>query len=370
MLPAVRVLVTGANGSVGSAVVERFLRDGHRVHAFVRGPCDPPGGEVFRGDIADRGALAAAARGVQLVVHCAASVTADRDTNLRVNVDGMRCLVETLVAGDRPRLIHLSTVSVYDDAAGPDYDEDSALWTSVEGEYGFTKAAAARVLTTVGRELDATILRPALILSMHARSRLGPARRRTRAVRGRLPPPLSRASLRSCRQPRRRHRARGALPDGASTRLQRRRGRGRHARVPRCHLWRSGEAPARDSRGCASPPLHVGAHPPRAQVGAPRSLARVRRVAAPAPVSPLHRAAWCSMVAPHLWRGGRVAEGGGLLNRYRVKSPIEGSNPSLSSSSFFFFQSSRTPGNGSGGTGSVLGDSSRADGGGTALATG
>src|SRR5437762_3570843 len=29
-------------------------------------------------------------------------------------------------------------------------------------------------------------------------------------------------------------------------------------------------------------------------------------------------------------RGGRVAEGGGLLNRYRVKSSIGGSNPPLS----------------------------------------
>ncbi len=29
-------------------------------------------------------------------------------------------------------------------------------------------------------------------------------------------------------------------------------------------------------------------------------------------------------------RDGREAEGGGLLNRYRAKSSIEGSNPSLS----------------------------------------
>src|SRR3984893_1951374 len=29
----------------------------------------------------------------------------------------------------------------------------------------------------------------------------------------------------------------------------------------------------------------------------------------------------------HRWRGGRVAEGGGLLNRYTVKSRIVGSNP-------------------------------------------
>jgi hypothetical protein len=30
---------------------------------------------------------------------------------------------------------------------------------------------------------------------------------------------------------------------------------------------------------------------------------------------------------PRRWRGGRVAEGGGLLNRYRGNTPIVGSNP-------------------------------------------
>ncbi len=34
-------------------------------------------------------------------------------------------------------------------------------------------------------------------------------------------------------------------------------------------------------------------------------------------------------------RDGREAEGGGLLNRYRAKSSIEGSNPSLSASPSF-----------------------------------
>src|SRR2546428_13352312 len=34
-----------------------------------------------------------------------------------------------------------------------------------------------------------------------------------------------------------------------------------------------------------------------------------------------------------VWRDGRVAEGGGLLNRYTVKSRIGGSNPPLSASS-------------------------------------
>ncbi len=33
---------------------------------------------------------------------------------------------------------------------------------------------------------------------------------------------------------------------------------------------------------------------------------------------------------PPIWRGGRVAEGGGLLNRDRVKSSVAGSTPPLS----------------------------------------
>ncbi len=37
---------------------------------------------------------------------------------------------------------------------------------------------------------------------------------------------------------------------------------------------------------------------------------------------------------PALWRDGREAEGAPLLREYRVKSLIEGSNPSLSAIQF------------------------------------
>jgi hypothetical protein len=44
----------------------------------------------------------------------------------------------------------------------------------------------------------------------------------------------------------------------------------------------------------------------------------------------LARAAIFCEINRTLWRDGRVAEGGGLLNRYTVKSRIGGSNPPLS----------------------------------------
>ncbi len=178
-----RVLVTGATGNLGSAVAERFLRDGHGVRALLRTGTAPAGTEPIEGDITDLAVLREAVRGVDLAVHCAAAVS-DLETCLRVNVDGTRCLIEALAAtGRRPRLVHISTVSVYDDAAGPDYDEDSALWATAAGAYGFSKAEAERLLrTSVGRDLASIVLRPPLILSTHPRSRWGPlaiARART-----------------------------------------------------------------------------------------------------------------------------------------------------------------------------------------------
>src|SRR2546427_6361258 len=50
----------------------------------------------------------------------------------------------------------------------------------------------------------------------------------------------------------------------------------------------------------------------------------------------VYKAAGIRRVDPtHWWRGGRVAEGGGLLNRYTVNSRIVGSNPIPSAISAF-----------------------------------
>ena len=56
-----------------------------------------------------------------------------------------------------------------------------------------------------------------------------------------------------------------------------------------------------------------------------------RRIMPPELPAPAKRYQWPeSPVAACAWRGGRVAEGNGLLNRHRVKSSIGGSNPPLS----------------------------------------
>jgi nucleoside-diphosphate-sugar epimerase len=170
-------LVTGAAGNIGSVVAARLAREGWRVRGLVRGAGVCAGGETVRGDLVNRGALVAATRGIELAVHCAAAFSDDVEACRQSNVEGVANLVDGLLAGGCALLVHVSTISVYDDAVGPDFDEDSALWSG-EGEsdvYGRSKAESERIIAAAAaRGLPAVILRPALVASMHPRSRWGP----------------------------------------------------------------------------------------------------------------------------------------------------------------------------------------------------
>lgn len=72
-----RVLVTGANGHIGSHVVRQCQQQGHMVRAFVRPGADCRGlqgldPEYAEGDIMDAGAVSRAAEGMDAIIHMAA----------------------------------------------------------------------------------------------------------------------------------------------------------------------------------------------------------------------------------------------------------------------------------------------------------
>jgi nucleoside-diphosphate-sugar epimerase len=130
------VLVTGATGAVGPAVVARLLADGRRVRVFSRHARARPDGdgarvETVAGDVSDPAAVARAVEGAGQVLHLAGllhvqpappSLAAEYE---RVNHDGARVVVDACVRAGVRRLVHLSTIAVYG-ATGPDgADEDT-----------------------------------------------------------------------------------------------------------------------------------------------------------------------------------------------------------------------------------------------------
>ncbi|MBN1658762.1 MAG: NAD-dependent epimerase/dehydratase family protein [Anaerolineae bacterium] len=167
------VLVTGANGFVGSHLVEALLGAGHEVRAMVRCTSDlsfiehlPI--ELAYADVRDEASLPAACRGVAAVVHCGALTRArDEATFFRVNAEGAATLAR--VAGqENPHLAHFLFVSSQA-AVGPSRGAADLIDEVREPHpvtwYGQSKWAAEQALHTLAREqgLPLTIVRPSAV---------------------------------------------------------------------------------------------------------------------------------------------------------------------------------------------------------------
>lgn len=114
-----KILVTGANGLVGSAIVKQFLEAGHQVKALCRATSDlllledvRANIELVEGDVLDVLSLEKAFEGIDYVVHAAAVVSfapKDRQQLYKVNVEGTANVVNACL--QTPTLKKLCFVS-------------------------------------------------------------------------------------------------------------------------------------------------------------------------------------------------------------------------------------------------------------------
>ena len=154
------VLVTGANGFVGSHLVPAIVDAGHHVLALVRDdegaaeverrltPAQRAAVTVRRGDVTKPGTLPAALEGADAVVHLAA-IPRDWDggATLRlVNTEGTRNVLKAATDAGIRRFVHLGALGVMDE---PDL------------HYGSSKVKAMNLVRESG--LDWTILSPSLL---------------------------------------------------------------------------------------------------------------------------------------------------------------------------------------------------------------
>ena len=180
-MPAERpVLVTGANGFIGSHLVEALLGRGYRVRCLVRRTSDisfirhlPV--EWAYADLNDGGGLDAACRDVHAVCHCAGLTRAiDDETFMRVNADGTEALARACLraAPGVERFLFVSSIA----AAGPAPSLDGALRESSAPRpitwYGKSKLAAENALFAMADRLPVTILRPAIVFGPRDRDLL------------------------------------------------------------------------------------------------------------------------------------------------------------------------------------------------------
>ncbi len=156
-----RILVTGADGFIGSHLTEALVRAGHRVRAFVLynsfgswGWLDqsPPEIrcelEVFAGDIRDPHGVRRAMDGCDLVFHLAALIAIpysyhSPDTYIDTNVKGTLNVVQAARELGVNRIVHTSTSEVYGTARFVPITEEHPL--QPQSPYSASKIGADQI---------------------------------------------------------------------------------------------------------------------------------------------------------------------------------------------------------------------------------
>ena len=161
------VVVTGANGLVGSHVVAALSERGVTVRAVVRRVGTAPaatGVEEHVGDFADPAFADTVVAGADALVTTVHPLGSGREDQRRIGLDGTLVVAEAAVAAAVPLLVHVSTAAVYDRSPGVgDITEDSALVADDANDYAVVKRDVDAAL---GRLAGTTrvLLRPPAIL--------------------------------------------------------------------------------------------------------------------------------------------------------------------------------------------------------------
>lgn len=163
------VVVTGANGFVGSRTCAALAERGATVRAVVRRPGSVPamdGVKEWVGEFGDPDFAAAVVHGADAVVTTVHPMGSDYETQHRVGVEGTSVLARAARDAGVSRFVHISTAAVYDRSPGVgDVDEAAPLVTDDANAYAVTKRDTDAAVGAVDG-LTRVLVRPPAILGI------------------------------------------------------------------------------------------------------------------------------------------------------------------------------------------------------------
>lgn len=173
-----KILVTGADGFIGSHLVEKLIEEGNNVRAFVYYNSFNTWGwldtlskdilkeiEIFTGDIRDPNGVREAMRGIDEVHHLAALIAIpfsyhSPDSYVDTNIKGTLNVLQSAKDLGTSRILVTSTSEVYGTAQYVPIDEKHPF--QGQSPYSATKIGADRIAESFYRSFDmpVTIVRP------------------------------------------------------------------------------------------------------------------------------------------------------------------------------------------------------------------
>lgn len=194
-----KVLVTGANGFLGSWLTRRLCDFGHEVTVLRRPSSDISEivGLPVRhalGDVTNKESVFEAARGMQVVFHLAGLVAYSkkmREPMEKINVEGTEHVVEACKSSGVKRLVHVSSVA----AIGATFDgkkilDENTSFNVAHLGFGYfeTKYKGEKIVKSAvdKGELDAVILNPATIYG-RGDAKKGSRKMQVKVAKGQFP---------------------------------------------------------------------------------------------------------------------------------------------------------------------------------------
>jgi UDP-glucose 4-epimerase len=173
------VAVTGPTGEIGKPLMSELERrpEVESVLGMARRPFDPAAEgwkkvAYRRGDILDRGALAALFDGADVAVHLAFAIFGSREETRKVNLQGTRNVFEVAIKSGVKRLVYASSVAAY--GFHPENPQPLTEDVPARGSDGFyysrQKAELEEVLDELldDSEVEAYVFRPCIVAGPRA----------------------------------------------------------------------------------------------------------------------------------------------------------------------------------------------------------
>lgn len=175
--PARKILITGANGFVGSYIARKLSgAEGYQITCLVRDHADLtlisdllPRVNVIRGDIRDVSLMYDTVKSMDCIIHAAAEVSfsAGRKSLISSAMDGTANLVNAALEAGTSKFVHISSVAAIGRRKPEERISEKEIFThsKYDTDYGLAKFLAEQEVWRGNAEgLNTTILNPSMII--------------------------------------------------------------------------------------------------------------------------------------------------------------------------------------------------------------
>jgi nucleoside-diphosphate-sugar epimerase len=172
-----RVLVTGANGLLGTHVIQQLLEKGYPVNGLLRNKDkfllpEHTNLELIEGDLRNQTIVKKAVKGCDAVIHCAA-ITAQNlihyNDYYETNVLGTKVVLNVAIENNIKKIVYVSSANTlrHGTKEFPGNEQNPARKPFTNSLYAKSKREAEELLLSASHRIDVVIVNPSFLIGAY-----------------------------------------------------------------------------------------------------------------------------------------------------------------------------------------------------------